>query len=232
MTKFDPKSILGAPKTPNFDQAIRIGWNQLHWEDCQILIPMTVHGSKSELERSRCHENRDKALIDAPLTFESHNFWFDCWIFKIHTFLEKGSQDLSKHVNIKPIQGILKVAALEGPPPWNSCRGYKKPQAPFRPGEGSFFFGRVLLSTWFFYTFFPSLKHKKHIKTSWFFSLHQKHRVLFLYLIFFSLVLHLGFGVYGCGYSFLSTTHTPNLLNLFLKFILLFCLNNMIYYSL
>ena len=48
-----------------------------------------------------------------------------------------------------------------------------------------------------FYTFFFSRKktHKKHIKTSWFFLLHQKYKVLFLYPIFFSLVLYLGFGV-------------------------------------
>ena len=54
------------------------------------------------------------------------------------------------------------------------------------------------------------------------FSLHQKYKVLFLYPIFISLVLHLGFGVYGCGCSFLATIHTPNFLNLFLLFILLF----------
>ena len=38
-------------------------------------------------------------------------------------------------------------------------------------------------------------KKKNHIKVSQFFSLHQKHKVLFLYPIFFSLVLHFGFGV-------------------------------------
>ena len=31
---------------------------------------MTGHGLKSKLEWSRCHENRDYAPIDAPLTFE------------------------------------------------------------------------------------------------------------------------------------------------------------------
>ena len=48
-----------------------------------------------------------------------------------------------------------------------------------------------------FYTFFFSREktHKKHIKTSWFFLLHQKYKVLFLFPIFFSLVLYLGFGV-------------------------------------
>ena len=33
---------------------------------------MTIHGLKSELEQSKCHENRDNALIDAPLNSESH----------------------------------------------------------------------------------------------------------------------------------------------------------------
>ena len=121
LTKFDLKSIPSGPKNPNFDSAFKMGWNQFHYEDYQILIPMNVHGSKSELEWSRCHENRDNALIDAPLTFESHNFWSDCWIFKIHTFLETGSQDLSRHVKINPIKGGLRLEALQGPSPWNLC---------------------------------------------------------------------------------------------------------------
>ena len=121
LTKFDLKSIPSGPKNPNFDSVVKTGWNQFHYEDYQILIPMNVHGSKSELEWSRCHENRDNALIDAPLTFESHNFWSDCWIFKIHTFLETGSQDLSRHVKINPIKGGLRLEALQGPPPWNLC---------------------------------------------------------------------------------------------------------------
>ena len=65
-----------------------MGWDQRHCEDYQILIPTTIHGSKSELERLRYHENWDKTLIDAPLTSRSHNFWFDRWIFEFHTFLE------------------------------------------------------------------------------------------------------------------------------------------------
>ena len=130
LTKFDPKSILGGPKNPNFDSAIRMGWNQCHCEDYQILIPTTIHGSKSALERSRCHENRHNAPIDAPLTSESHNFWSDRWIFKIHTFSETGSQDLSRHVKINLIRGGLRLAALQGPPLRNLCRGYKKPRHP------------------------------------------------------------------------------------------------------
>ena len=57
---------------------------------------------------------------------------------------------------------------------------------------------------------FLSLKHqnthikhpKKHIKASRFFSLHQKHKVLFLYPIFLFFVLHFEFRVQGCGCSF------------------------------
>ena len=82
---------LGWAQNPNFDSAVRMGWNQRHYEDYQILIPKTIHGSKLVLERPRYHENRDDVPIDASLTSESHNFWFDCWIFKIHTFLETGS---------------------------------------------------------------------------------------------------------------------------------------------
>ena len=91
LTKFDPKSILGGPKNPNFDSDFRTDWNQCHYEDYQILNPKIVHCSKSALDRPRYHENRDDASIDAPLTFESHNFWSDHWIFKFHTFLETGS---------------------------------------------------------------------------------------------------------------------------------------------
>ena len=82
---------------------------------------MTIHGSKSKLERPRYHENRDNALIDAPLTSESHNFLSDRWIFKIDTFSKTESQDISKGSKIKPIRGGLKVMALEGPLPQKSC---------------------------------------------------------------------------------------------------------------
>ena len=141
-----------------------MGWNQCYCKVYQILIPMTIHRLKSVLEWSRCPENRDNVPIEAPLTFESHNFWPDCWIFKIHTFSETESQDLSRHVKIKPIRGSLKVAALELPP-WNLCHSYKKPEAPFSYGR-IIFFSWVLLFSWFFYTFFPSLKYKKHLKNT------------------------------------------------------------------
>ena len=144
-----------------------MGWNQRHYEDYKILIPMTLHGSKSKLRRSRDHKNRDNALIDAPLTSKSHNFWSNHWIFNIHTFLETWSQDLSKGVKINPIGGLLKVVALQGPLPRNLWRGYKKPQAPFRLGGDHFLLGFTLCL--FFLHVLPSSKykksHKKHPKT-------------------------------------------------------------------
>ena len=60
----------------------------------------------------------------------SHNFWFNCWIFKFHTFLETGSQDLSRGIKINLIQGHLKMAALQGLSPQKTRQGYKRPQAP------------------------------------------------------------------------------------------------------
>ena len=91
---FGSKLILGGPKNPNFDPAIKTGWNQRHCKDYQILAPTTIHGSESELERQRYQENRDDSPIDAPRTSESCNFLSNFWIFKIHTFSEIGCQDL------------------------------------------------------------------------------------------------------------------------------------------
>ena len=90
----------GGPKNPNFDPVIRKGWNQCHCEDYKTLITMTIHGSKSKLEWPRYHENRDDAPIDTPQTSESHNFWSNRWIFKIHTFSNTRSQELFRGVRI------------------------------------------------------------------------------------------------------------------------------------
>ena len=98
------KTPLMGPKTVILIWLTEWGWNQCHWEDNQILIPKTIHGSKSELEGPRYHENRDNAPIDAPLTSENHNFWSNRWIFKFHTFSKSGSQYLSNHVKINPIR--------------------------------------------------------------------------------------------------------------------------------
>ena len=119
--------LLAGPKNLNSDPVVRTGWNWRHCEDYQIHSPTTIHGSKSKLERPRYHENRVNTSIDALLTSESHNFWSDRWIFKFHTFSETGSQDLSKGAKINPVQGLLKVEALEGPSPRKSCWGYKRP---------------------------------------------------------------------------------------------------------
>ena len=91
LTKFDLELTPSRLKNPNFDSAIRMswtGWNQCHCEYYQIFNPTTIHGSKSELERLRYHENRDNTPFDAPLTSRSHNFWLHRWIFEFHTFLE------------------------------------------------------------------------------------------------------------------------------------------------
>ena len=105
LTKFDLKLISCRPKNPNFDLIVRTGWNQCHCEDYEILIPMTIHGSKSELERPRYHENRDDAPIDTSQTSKSHNFWFDCWIFRFHTFSELVIQDLARGIHIHTFWG-------------------------------------------------------------------------------------------------------------------------------
>ena len=167
LTKFDPKSILSGSKNLNFNPAVRMGWNQRHCEDYQILIPMTIHRSKSELRQQRYHKNRDNTPINAPLTSKSHNFWSNYWIFKIHTFLETVSQDISRGIKIKPIGGLLKVAAIEGSPPLNLCQGYKKPQASFRLEGDHFLLGFSLYLV--FLHIFPFFQiwqtHKKHPKT-------------------------------------------------------------------
>jgi len=56
------------------------------------------------------------------------------------------------------------MAALEGLPPRKVHRDYKRPQAP--PDEKREDFSRFFLYLDIFYTFFLSLKHKKHIKVS------------------------------------------------------------------
>ena len=61
LTKFDLVDSKLTPRKPNFDQAVRTGWNQCHCEDYQILNSTTIHGSKLELEQSRYHKNLDNA---------------------------------------------------------------------------------------------------------------------------------------------------------------------------
>ena len=146
------------------------------------------------------------ALIDAPLTSQSHNFCSDLWIFEFHTFLETGSQDLSRGVKIKHFWGASQVAALQGVPPHKACRGYKRPQAPPEKKKKKKKEERlswVLLYTWKFFacflsppnTFLHTKTPKKNKSKPLDSSLHQKYKVLFLNTTFFPLVLHLGFEV-------------------------------------
>ena len=147
-----------SPRNPNFDPAVRMVWNQCHCEDYQILSPTTIHGSKLELERLRYHENWVNAPIDAPLTSRSHNFWFDCWIFEFHTFLETRSQDISRGVKINLIRDHLKMVA-------KARRGYKSPQVPSKKKKQDFsgfssLFGHSL------HVFPLFKKQKKHNKNT------------------------------------------------------------------
>ena len=179
-----------------------MSWNQCHCEDYQILIPMTIHGSKLKLEWLRYHENRDDALIDAPLTSESHNFWSNRWIFKFHTFSETGSQNLSKGVNINLIRGSWRLRPYKGRRLEVHARAINSPGTPQTWKD---FFLSFCSLLGIFPHIFPSFKHKKHTKKHPKKKTHQnflillsspkKHNALFSYPIFFSLVLHFGFGV-------------------------------------
>ena len=60
------------PKNYYFDPAMRTSWNQFHYEDNQILIPATIHESKSELKRLKYCENCEKRISTLPeiITFD------------------------------------------------------------------------------------------------------------------------------------------------------------------
>ena len=64
--------LLVGPRNLNFYLAIRISWNQFHWEDNQIIIPTTIHGSKLKLKRLRYWENYEKRISTLPkiITFD------------------------------------------------------------------------------------------------------------------------------------------------------------------
>ena len=187
-----------------------MSWNQRHCEDYQTLIPTIVHGSKSELEWPIYHENRDDASINAPQTFESHNFQSDCWIFKIHTFSKTGSQDLSRSVRIHSFWGLFVTSKNE---------------------DTHFFEIRLLpsLSTHFF-SLPNTKKHSKHSSKFLDSSLFTKNTRYCSYnQSSFPWFYSLNLRFMGVDVAFLAIIHTPNLLNLFLAFIFLLCLNNMIY---
>ena len=71
---------MGGSKNPNFDLVVKMGRNQRHCEDYQILIPMTAYGSKLELKRPRYRENGDSTPIDATLTSEITHWDILCFI--------------------------------------------------------------------------------------------------------------------------------------------------------
>ena len=193
LTKFNPKSIPNGPKNPNFDLVVKTGWNQCHGEDYQILIPTIIHGLKSEIERSRYHKNRDDASIDALLTSEGHNFWSDHWIFKFHTFSETGSQYLSKGVKINPILGLLRLATLKGHCLEMHAKAINSPKHLSDLGGDTFFWTFCSLPSFStHFSLFQTPKNTSKLVDSSLFT--KKPKVLFLNQIFFSLVLHLGFG--------------------------------------
>ena len=155
------KSISGGSKNPNFDPTTRTGWNQCHCENYRILVPTTIHGSKLELEQPRYHENRNDTLIDALQTFESHNFWCDCWIFEFHTFLETENQDLSKGVKIIPIREGLRPVAIERPPAalqWLLPR-FSHPVRPRRGGQTFFLKFPFCLASLYVFSLFQTPKN-------------------------------------------------------------------------
>ena len=155
---------------------------------------MTIHGSKSELELLRYHENRDNAPIDAPLTSESHNFRSDRWNSRSIPFSKLKVKTFPDQTHLRKFEG-------GGPSPHNLCQGNKRPQAPLKKKKKRSPW--LLCFTWMFSTHFSCLSHTHtHIKVSWFFLLHQKYKVLFLYPIFFSLVLHLDLGFRGVDETF------------------------------
>ena len=129
---------------------------------------MTLHGSKSELERLRYHENWDDALINAPQTSESHNFRSDHWIFKIHTFSETRSQNISRGVKINPNHGLLEVAALQGRRLKKHAKAIKSPKHPSNQKKEVSLGSCALLGCFMliFLLFQTQKTHEKHIKVS------------------------------------------------------------------
>ena len=67
-----PEVDLVGPKNPNLDSVVKTGWDQCFCEENKILIPMTIHGSKSELKRLRDWENCEKHISTLPkvITFD------------------------------------------------------------------------------------------------------------------------------------------------------------------
>ena len=180
-----------------------MSWNQRHCKYYQILILMTIHESKSKLERPRYHENWNDALIDALQTSESHNFWSDRWIFELHNFLEIENQDISKGVKIGPIRGGLRpaagglsmaIASIFMPETMNS------PRHTLDKGIDIFLKFSFYPAALYIFSLSKTPKISKYTPQKTHRGLlilpfSPKLKLLLLHSIFLSLVLHFGFGV-------------------------------------
>ena len=89
-----------------------MGWDQNYWKDYQITFLKTIHGSKSELKRSRYPENREKQvsmLLDA-ITFDSiviFSISLVLWILDINSF--PGTLRLAQSKSGKTFKYIFKT---------------------------------------------------------------------------------------------------------------------------
>ena len=113
-------------------------------------------------------------------------------------------------------RGFLKVVALQGSLLQKSCQGYKRPKAPFRPKKETPGLPALCLDE--FKAFLLSSKHKKHTKntsnpldSSFTKNTRYCSYTQFSFPWFYTLDL-----------GFRGVIHTPNLLNIFLAFILFF----------
>ena len=97
-----PKVDSVGPKNPNLDSVIKTSWDQCYCEDNKILIPMTIHGSKSELKQLRYPRNRAKRvnLLLKTITFDpivgiSISLVF--WKLDIHSSGRPSNMDLKSN---------------------------------------------------------------------------------------------------------------------------------------
>ena len=148
-----------------------------------------------KLWKARQHTSRD------------HNFLSSHWNFNFFRFMKTRHPELSRCSNIASIwvqKDILMPIRSQN---WKNAWGrncWCQPGSTWCTNKG-WRFGSCLgifLGIFFFshlspylVTIFLSPKTRKTIKTSWFFSLLQKYKVVFIPSIFLSLVLYLGFEV-------------------------------------
>ena len=126
----------------------------------------------------------------------------DFWV--IYLFRNRKSRSIQKSLN-QPDQEPFEVGghwkATSGPTMAVASKSaFGAINSPkHTPEQGNTHFSETCLLPHYSLRFFSlpnTKKHsKKYIKVSWFFSLHQEHKILIFYLIFLSLILHFGFGV-------------------------------------